>query len=87
MTIALSHLPETHIEPSSDKPDGGIVSTVCENLVFLRAFFGGKLFDSKLFDRMMRRWNAIFFPMQYGYGMMRLNFPTSRLVGWLDSRE
>ena len=24
---------------------------------------------------MMARWNAIFFPMQYGWGMMRINLP------------
>ena len=24
---------------------------------------------------MTARWNRIFFPMQYGYGMMRVNFP------------
>lgn len=60
---------------SSKRTDGGIFSTVCENLVFLRAFFDGKLFAPTFFDRMMRRWNAIFFPMQYGYGMMRIKLP------------
>lgn len=60
---------------STNTPDGGLVSTVSENLVFLRAFLEGKLFDPKFFDRMMGRWNAIFFPLQYGYGMMRFKLP------------
>lgn len=60
---------------SSCTPDGGLVSTVSEGLVFLRAFFEGKLFDSQLFKRMMHRWNGIFFPIQYGYGMMRFKLP------------
>ena len=59
---------------SSNKPDGGIVSTAAESLVLLRAFFDGGLFDKGFFDR-MKRWNRIFFPMQYGYGMMRVNLP------------
>jgi CubicO group peptidase (beta-lactamase class C family) len=60
---------------ASKRTDGGIFSTVGETLVFLRAFFDGKLFAPQFFDRMMRRWNAIFFPMQYGYGMMRIKLP------------
>ncbi len=60
---------------ASNRAEGGIVSTLQESLVFLRAFFEGKLFDAKWFDRMTARWNRIFFPMQYGYGMMRVNLP------------
>ncbi len=60
---------------TSNTPDGGIVSTVSENLIFLRAFFDGKLFDKKYFDRMTSRWNSIFFPLRYGYGMMQLKMP------------
>ncbi|MCA9905629.1 MAG: beta-lactamase family protein [Anaerolineae bacterium] len=59
---------------STNVPDGGVVATVADSLTFLQAFFDGKLFDVKFFER-MRRWNSIFFPMQYGYGMMRLNLP------------
>lgn len=62
---------------SSTGPDGGIVSTAAENLIFLRAFFDGKLFDSTHFERMMARWNTVFFPIKYGYGMMQ--FKMSRL--------
>ena len=60
---------------SSVGPDGGIVSTLPESLAFLRAYFEGKLFDSGHFDRMMARWNTVFFPIQYGYGLMRFQLP------------
>jgi CubicO group peptidase (beta-lactamase class C family) len=60
---------------ASNLTDGSIISTVCESLTFLRAFFEGHLFDPKFFERMTQRWNRIFFPLQYGYGMMRLNLP------------
>lgn len=54
--------------------DGGIVSTLSESLRFLRAYFGGELFDTSHFDR-MQSWNPLFFPMQYGYGLMRFKLP------------
>jgi CubicO group peptidase (beta-lactamase class C family) len=60
---------------STSLTDGGVVSTVNENLSFLRAFFEGGLFDPKYLDRMMGRWNPLFFPLQYGYGMMRFTLP------------
>lgn len=60
---------------SSNVPDGGIVSTARENLVFLRAFFDGRLFDRRHFSRMTAQWNAVFFPFQYGCGLMRLKLP------------
>jgi D-alanyl-D-alanine carboxypeptidase len=60
---------------SSNTTDGGIVSTARDNLTFLRGFFEGRLFDPAWFEQMTARWNRIFFPMQYGYGMMRVNFP------------
>jgi CubicO group peptidase (beta-lactamase class C family) len=60
---------------TSHTTEGGIVSTVRDNLVFLRAFFEGRLFDAAWFDRLTGRWNRVFFPMQYGYGLMRLNLP------------
>jgi CubicO group peptidase (beta-lactamase class C family) len=66
------HIPQLM---ASFAPDGGIVSTVPESLVFLRAFFDGKLFDPALFDRMMQQWNTVFFPIQYGYGLMRFKLP------------
>lgn len=59
---------------SSNVSDGGLVSTAPECLVFLRAFFGGYLFDKALFHRMMI-WNSIFFPLRYGYGLMYFRLP------------
>jgi CubicO group peptidase (beta-lactamase class C family) len=59
---------------SSNVSDGGLVSTVSESLIFLRAFFEGQLFDKALFERMMN-WNSIFFPLSYGYGLMRFRLP------------
>lgn len=60
---------------SSHVPEGGIVATARENMCFLRAFFAGELFDKKHFERMTRQWNGIFFPLQYGYGLMRFKLP------------
>jgi CubicO group peptidase (beta-lactamase class C family) len=59
---------------SSNIPDGSLVSTASECILFLRAFFEGQLFDKALLKRMMA-WNAIFFPMRYGYGMMYFKLP------------
>ena len=59
---------------SSNKSDGGIVSTASECLIFLRAFFEGRLFNKTLFERMMT-WNRIFFPLRYGYGLMYFQLP------------
>jgi len=59
---------------SSMASDGGIVSTLADSLRFLRAYFDGELFDPAHFERMYQ-WNALFFPMQYGYGLMRFKIP------------
>jgi D-alanyl-D-alanine carboxypeptidase len=59
---------------SSNISDGGLVSTASESMIFLRAFFEGRLFDKALFERMMN-WNAIFFPLRYGYGLMYFRLP------------
>lgn len=60
---------------SSSGPDGGVVSTVADSMTFLRAFFEDALFNHVLFERMTKRWNTVFFPIQYGYGMMRFKLP------------
>lgn len=60
---------------SSHVPEGGIVATASENMRFLQAFFAGELFDKKHFERMTHQWNGIFFPLQYGYGLMRFKLP------------
>ncbi len=59
---------------SSTVSDGGLVSTVSESLIFLRAFFEGQLFDKALLAQMMN-WNSIFFPLRYGYGLMYFQLP------------
>jgi len=59
---------------SSMASDGGIVSNLSDNLRFLQAYFAGELFDSAHFN-LMYQWNALFFPMQYGYGLMRFKLP------------
>ena len=56
------------------KSDGGIISTLDEMLLFLRAFFQNQLFDPEK-ALQMRQWNRLFFPMQYGYGLMRIKLP------------
>jgi CubicO group peptidase (beta-lactamase class C family) len=59
---------------SSNVSDGGIVSTATECVVFLRAFFEGRLFSTSLLER-MTVWNPLFFPLHYGYGLMRFQLP------------
>ena len=60
---------------STITPDGGLVATVDDSLAFLQAFFEGRLFEARHLARMMGHWNRIFFPMQYGYGIMRFKLP------------
>jgi hypothetical protein len=43
-------------------------------MLFLRAFFEGRLFEKSLLERMMT-WNSIFFPLRYGYGLMYFQLP------------
>lgn len=59
---------------SSNVSDGGLVSTATECVIFLRAFFEGRLFDKALFEQMMN-WNSMFFPLRYGYGLMYFRLP------------
>ncbi len=59
---------------SSNRADGGLVSNASECITFLRAFFEGRLFNKNYFNIMMK-WNKIFFPMQYGYGLMYFKLP------------
>lgn len=65
------HLPQAM---ASERGAGAIVSTVPDSLRFLRAYFNGELFQKKHFPRLYR-WNRLFFPMQYGYGLMRFKLP------------
>lgn len=66
---------EIPLAMSSFAPDGGVVSTLAECLRFLRAFFGGELLTESQLAFITGRWNRIFFPLQYGCGLMRFKAP------------
>lgn len=55
-------------------PDGGVVSTAGDLMVLVRAFFEGELFDPGLVPQ-LGVYRRIFFPMQYGVGIMRFWAP------------
>jgi D-alanyl-D-alanine carboxypeptidase len=54
--------------------DGGIVSNSVDMLIFIRAFFTGKIFPEKYIIE-MQKWNKIFFPMQSGIGIHLFKLP------------
>ncbi len=54
--------------------DGGIVSTSVDMLLFIEAFFSGKLFPSKYINE-LQEWNRIFFPMRSGIGLHLFKLP------------
>lgn len=60
---------------TSVRADGGIVSTARDGLVFLEAFMTGRLFPPAYLGEMQSQWRAIFPPLQYGLGLMRLALP------------
>lgn len=52
-------------------PDGGIVSTVHDQIRFLTALVTGAFFaDADTWPRMQRRLAPVFFPIEYGLGVM-----------------
>ena len=54
------------------KADGGIISTVADQLRFIQALASGELFeDAGTFRHMAAHTNRIFFPVDYGLGVMR----------------
>lgn len=59
---------------ASFNPDGGIVSTNRDMLIFIEAFFTGKLFPKQYIDE-MQVWNRIFFPMRSGIGIHQFKLP------------
>lgn len=75
-------LPVYHKDKRLDVPqilasmsaDGGIISTPDELLTFLRAFMQNVLFSPQTAAQ-MRRWNRLFFPLHYGFGLMRVKLP------------
>lgn len=54
--------------------DGGIISTLDEMMIFLRAFMQNQLFPPQM-GAHMRQWSRLFFPMHYGFGLMRIKLP------------
>jgi len=54
--------------------DGGIVSTSADMLVFIEAFFTGKLFP-KTYINELKVWNKIFSPLQSGIGIHLFKLP------------
>lgn len=66
---------EIPLAMSSFAPDGGVVSTLADSLRFLRGVFGGELLTKDQLAFMTSRWNRIFFPLEYGSGLMRFKPP------------
>lgn len=60
---------------ASVRADGGIVSTARDGITFLEAFMGGALFPAEYLVDMQQRWNRIFYPLEYGVGIMRFALP------------
>jgi CubicO group peptidase (beta-lactamase class C family) len=56
-------------------PDGGMVSNVGDSLRFLRSFIEGELFTTNSTVERLKKWRSIFFPFQYGLGLMRFKLP------------
>jgi CubicO group peptidase (beta-lactamase class C family) len=54
--------------------DGGMVSTSADMLLFIEAFFKGKLFPQAFIDE-LQEWNKIFFPMKSGIGIHLFKLP------------
>lgn len=55
-------------------PDGGMVSTSEDMLLFIEAFFNGALFPETYITQ-MKVWNRIFFPMRAGIGIHLFRLP------------
>lgn len=60
---------------SSFKADGGIVSNAEECGIFLQAFMNGTLFPVEYLQEAQIEWNAVFFPIKYGIGIMKFKLP------------
>jgi len=54
--------------------DGGMVSTSTDMLIFIEAFFKGKLFPEEYIDD-LQEWNNIFFPLKSGVGIHLFQLP------------
>ncbi len=54
--------------------DGGIVSTAQDGIVFLQALKEGRILKTETLA-LMQNWRKLDFPLQYGYGIMYVEFP------------
>lgn len=61
---------------SSIGPEGGIVSTAKECMIFLKAFFNGQFFPKEYFDE-LKEWKFLFMPGTFFYGVGIANQPIS----------
>ena len=59
---------------SSFGADGGMVSTTRDMLIFIEAFFTGKIFPKEYISE-LQEWNRIFFPMKSGIGIHLFKLP------------
>ncbi len=62
---------------TSIAPEGGIVSTVDEVMIFLKGFFNGRFFPKEMIDK-LKKWNFILPPpglFLYGIGLEKLWIP------------
>ena len=55
-------------------PDGGMISTTKDLLVFIENFFKGAIFPVEYIEP-MKKWNPIFFPLESGIGIHRFRLP------------
>lgn len=61
---------------------GSMISTKMEMIIFLKAFWGGKLFEQSHYDEMKEHNYIQYFPMQYGLGHMRFAaFGAPEIIG------
>lgn len=52
--------------------DGGMISTVADQVAFMRALVTGAVFDDPgTWERMRSGWHRVMFPIEYGLGVMR----------------
>jgi D-alanyl-D-alanine carboxypeptidase len=49
--------------------EGGIVSTARETMIFLKAFFNGYFFPKEVIGELKEKWNMIYFPGQFFFGL------------------
>ncbi|MFC1489715.1 serine hydrolase domain-containing protein [Candidatus Latescibacterota bacterium] len=51
-----------------------IISTAQDQMIFIRAFFGGNIFPKEKLKE-LEKWNNIFFPFKYGVGIQKFYMP------------